>query len=306
MTKKLTATAFQNTKNYIFSNGRSLDQHLFAFHFEAGNAASVLAALAEFQNEDGGFGHGLEPDIRTPASSAIATSLALGILRKVDASAETEMVRRAVEYLLGNFNAEKKVWVIVPPAVEDAPHAPWWTYETLGFGGFIINPFAALVGHLNHYAKLVPSDFLAEITAVALSRLKENATNLGMFDFFCYQIMAKSTNIAAAQRSEIQSTLIDAAAKLVETDPQKWTDYVAMPLDVVSAPDSSLVTAVAPQAVQANLDYLVQTQLPDGSWPIPWSWEFIDAAAWAQAEKDWKSHIAVRNLMILRAFDRIE
>ena len=45
------------------------------------------------------------------------------------------MVQRAVGYLLNTFDHEELRWEIVSPAVEDAPHAPWWTYgESAGRG----------------------------------------------------------------------------------------------------------------------------------------------------------------------------
>ena len=53
------------------------------------------------------------------------------------------------------------------------------------------------------------------------------------------------------------------------------------------------------------VDYLIAQQLADGSWPLAWSWDFVDAGAWAQAEKDWKGHLAVANLRLLGAFNRL-
>ena len=301
----LTRQAFDKAKAYIFSHGRSLDQQLFTHHFEGGEAAPVLTALAHFQNEDGGFGHGLEPDVRTPASSAIATSQAFAILRAVGATGKDEMVKQAVAYCIDSYDAEKQVWLIVPPAVEDAPHAPWWTFATLGFGGFLANPFASIVGHLNYYAVLVPPDFLAEVTAVALQRLQET-TVTDMHDFYCYMGLAEANTLPLPQQEWVRSQLLQAVSGLVTTDPEQWSGYNAKPLDVVLAPDHFLATAVAPQVIQANLDYLITQQLSDGSWPLAWSWEHVDAAAWQQAEQDWKGHIAVSNLQILRAFSRIE
>ena len=73
--KKLTQLAFQRAKNFIMDHGRALDQRRFEFHFEDGSADAVLAALTPYQNDDGGFAHSLEPDIRTPFSSAIVTTV---------------------------------------------------------------------------------------------------------------------------------------------------------------------------------------------------------------------------------------
>ena len=63
--KILTAAAFQRARAFVMEQGRDLDRALLDFHFGDGTPESVLAALAAYQNDDGGFGHGLEPDLRT-------------------------------------------------------------------------------------------------------------------------------------------------------------------------------------------------------------------------------------------------
>ena len=85
--KKLTQSAFQRAKNFIMDHGRALDQRRFEFHFEDGSADAVLAALTPYQNDDGGFAHSLEPDVRTPFSSAIVTTVGFQILREIRAAA---------------------------------------------------------------------------------------------------------------------------------------------------------------------------------------------------------------------------
>ena len=48
-----------------------------------GKGLAVMVALIAFQNPDGGFGHGLEPDTRSPASSGIASSIGSLAIRSV-------------------------------------------------------------------------------------------------------------------------------------------------------------------------------------------------------------------------------
>ena len=68
--KKLSETSFQKARSFIFEHGRILDQRLFEFHFEGRSNEAVLLALKKYQNKDGGFGKALEPDLRSPLSSA--------------------------------------------------------------------------------------------------------------------------------------------------------------------------------------------------------------------------------------------
>jgi hypothetical protein len=57
--------------------GRDIDRACFACHFGQGTQEELLGILARYQNSDGGFGHGLEPDIGAPDSNPFATELAL-------------------------------------------------------------------------------------------------------------------------------------------------------------------------------------------------------------------------------------
>ncbi|MDE0469318.1 MAG: hypothetical protein OYL97_19875 [Candidatus Poribacteria bacterium] len=118
--KKLTQSAFQRAKNFIMDHGRVLDQRRFEFHFEDGPSDAVLAALTPYQNDDGGFAHSLEPDIRTPFSSAIVTTVGFQILREIQAPASHILVRKGIQYFITTYEESQQVWHIVPPEVDDA------------------------------------------------------------------------------------------------------------------------------------------------------------------------------------------
>lgn len=54
--------SFETARNFIYKNARPLDIARWKYLFENGCREDVLLALAAYQNEDGGFGHALEPD----------------------------------------------------------------------------------------------------------------------------------------------------------------------------------------------------------------------------------------------------
>ena len=56
----------------------------------------------------------------------------------------------------------------------------------------------------------------------------------------------------------------------------------------------------------ANLDYFIDEQQPSGSWAPNWTWDFIDADAWAAADREWRGILTLRKLRTLRAYGRIE
>jgi hypothetical protein len=69
---------------FVCGTGRPLERHRLAAL--CGSPVSpVLDALAPYRNEDGGFGHALEPDVRAPHSEPIAALAALDVLAEVNA-----------------------------------------------------------------------------------------------------------------------------------------------------------------------------------------------------------------------------
>lgn len=111
-------------KEFIFRHGRLLDRQYFLFHFENGPREPVLEALRCYQNTDGGFGHGLEPDVMCPASTAICTEVAMAYL---DGLGVTE----------GKIVDESENWIITSQQEDGSmshpkadvvayPHGSWW------------------------------------------------------------------------------------------------------------------------------------------------------------------------------------
>jgi hypothetical protein len=304
---KFSQAAFERAKNYLYTNGRILDQRRYEYHFEGGSHAAVVEALAAFQNEDGGFGRGLEPDLRTMASSVIATSTAFGILREIGASARKPAVQLGVQYLLDTYDKEKGVWPIIPPEVEDAPHAWWWSYEDSekNFGGFLVNPRAAVAGHLQHYSSLVRPDFLAKVKTAVLEHLNTLLGTISVYDFECYLGLAEADGLPEDEEKQIVKKLAQLLPDSLQTDREKWLSEGGItPLVAAPRPDSVLSDVVDNELVQANLNVEIEAQLEDGSWPLGWDWSPIDQAAWNAAERDWKGYIIVNKLRMFRAYGR--
>jgi hypothetical protein len=307
--KKFSQEAFDKAREYLFAQGRPLDQLRFEYHFEGGGQAAALEALAAFQNEDGGFGRGLEPDLRTEASSVIATSTAFGIMREIGATARKAVVQHGIQYLLDSYQREKGVWPIVPPEVENAPHAWWWSYEDSAenFGGFLVNPRAAIAGHLQHYSSLVRPDFLEGVKTAVLGILSTYTDTIGHHDFDCYLSLAEAHGLPANEKQQIVTRLAQLLESSLDMDPEKWdAGEVFKPLLVAPMPDSVMSDYVADELVQKNLDIEIEAQLPNGSWPLGWDWSPIDQAAWNAAERDWKGSIIVSKLRTFQAYGRLK
>lgn len=58
---------FKEVRNWLYRNGRRLECTLWDYFFENGSREKVLEAIQVYQNEDGGFGQGIEADNWNPA-----------------------------------------------------------------------------------------------------------------------------------------------------------------------------------------------------------------------------------------------
>ncbi len=74
----LSAAAYARARECVAARARPVDQALcsHALDGDDGAAVAMARALGTYQNGDGGYGRGLEPDFRLRASSVLATTVA--------------------------------------------------------------------------------------------------------------------------------------------------------------------------------------------------------------------------------------
>lgn len=305
---KLSRTNQEKAATFIQTRARPLEQARYSHSFQGGSAEDVLAALAEFQNGDGGFGNALEADLRLPESSALATSVGLQILREIQASAENALVQKAIRYLLDTFDAENQVWPITPAAGENAPHAPWWNYSedmAQQWGGFLANPRAEIVGYLHEYAALVPADLRERLTIAVAAHLDETVDDMVMHDLMCYVRLAETTALPGDVRELLLPKLRKAFERLVARSPEQWGDYCLKPLEIIKSPDSPF-THNLDREIELNLDHELEKQQEDGSWAPVWIWGDQFPEAWPRAKLDWSGVLTLDALRLLQRFGRLE
>ena len=304
---KLTRVSQSHAKAFIFEWGRPLEQARYLFHFEDGPASSILTELAQFQNPDGGFGHALEPDMRLPQSSVLATIVAMQILGEINATSQEPIVQAAIRYLLDSYEIDTKVWPIIPRHNNDFPHAPWWHDDgniRYNFGQFRANPRAEIVGHLFSYHDLVPDGLAEELAHEIIAHLHTYPDKVGMHDLACYVATAENPAIPVGLRDQLLPKLKRALLATVETDPAQWGDYTPKPLAYIHTPHSPFAPLM-PQATSANLDDVIVRQGADGSWQPTWSWGEHYPQDWTQAKREWASILTLNTLKQLKAFDRL-
>jgi hypothetical protein len=304
----LKQTAFTRARNFLAEHARPLEAARARFHFESAPAEDVLDALADYQNPDGGFGNSLEPDLRTPASSALATMHAFEYLRELGGDnlpAALELARPAVAYLLNTFNTQEQVWRIIPFEAAGSPHAPWWVQDSLSetFHAFVLNPTANLLGALYDFRELVPPDFLAALSERILTRLRQNP-EVSESEFSAAVRLSESPALPPELRDALLPELLRLLPSAVETNPAKWPEYTLRPLQVASHPTSPFYAPLQADVME-NFAYDERIQNEDGSWSPNWSWFGLFPDAWEQARQEWMGVITLEKLLAFKAYDNI-
>ncbi|WFA08797.1 hypothetical protein [Tissierella sp. Yu-01] len=304
--KILSKELFNEINTFMSTEARQLEKTLFNFYFNKASIDDILDSLELYQNPDGGFGQGLEPDFKLKDSSPMATSIGLRYLSKIDNSHRAQdMISKAIRYLEITFDSNRNGWFSVPSNVNDYPHASWWKFKE-DINMTVIdyswgNPTAELIGYLYKYRK-----YLEKIEIESLMNFSINYfNNLKEFksehEIFCFIRM--SNTIDDIYSSKIESTLRLAINKLVNVDENDWTNYVPTPLKFIEI-DSKNYFGIDKKHIEQNLDYLI-TNFEDNGKILPtWEWDnYLDV--WDNAKIEWIGILTLEAMLSLLKFNRI-
>jgi hypothetical protein len=133
--------SLDRAREFVYQHGVLWERALFAYLFEGGPRERVIRCLALYQNEDGGWAHALEHDIRTPASHAVAAEYALGVMAEYGL-AEPDLVARTAAWCEAN-QAETGEFPL-GESFHRYPRAVWWQEMTVYPPDAITGRLAAL------------------------------------------------------------------------------------------------------------------------------------------------------------------
>lgn len=287
---------FAAGRDFILREGRLLERRLFATCFEGAPATGVVDAVKAFRNDDGGFGHGLEPDVRCPASLPVDVEVALQAL--VTAKATDRALARSVCDYLAKVAAAAAHDGAVPPAfpvIEDFPRAAHWSDWTYEAG---LNPTAGLVGLLTQLG--VEHPWVDEATAYCWAELERaelpaEAHALSEVMVFLEQMPANERSSAAAAR--VVAYLASASSWRASADDE---GYGLSPLSIAPLAGSRWRPLFDEKVLAAHLDRVQRDQQSDGGWPITW-----DPPSEA-ATLEWRGIVTLGALRTLVSYDRLQ
>jgi len=167
-----------------------------------------------------------------------------------------------------------------------------------------LNPTAELLGCLLDYPDGVPVALVEALIAKVTSHLG-GLSQIVMHDFLCCQRLVESNRLAKATRDSILKDLLRLLPGTVTTDPAQWPGYCLRPIWAAPRPTSPFYPPLQ-AAVEANLDFEIADQLPDGSWPANFSWDNHEPALWPAVLQEWKGVFIIEKMLALKRYGRIK
>ncbi|UYP48537.1 hypothetical protein NEF87_004822 [Candidatus Lokiarchaeum ossiferum] len=307
--KKISPDKMEEISHFFFNSAREIEKAQFKFTFLNGSANSVCKALEQYQNADGGFGHGLEPDFRLPLSSPMATSIGLRILDSLPESPKKrEMISKTSDFLFDSYNPARKGWFAIRSEVNNYPHAPWWKYDP-DINMTIIdknwgNPSAEILAYLLKYKTLI-SPNMHKIIPDCVEKAINNIVNKVEFgsenEIFCYLHLFPILDVE--DQETIRAKLSLAINKLVILDDSQWNRYVPQPLEFFPSPSNERFS-FPEEHISHNLDFLIEKLYKFGHFSPTWNFDY--PSDMKSVPDEWSGQLTLKYLKILKNYGRIE
>jgi hypothetical protein len=277
--------------DFIWRHARLLDRHRFAHLFLGAGPEPVVRTLRAYQNPDGGAGHALEPDVRTPTSQPAAVQHLLEMLAEAGASADP-MVDEAAGFLAAITRPDGGIPFVLPAAM-DHPHAPWWQASDESS----LIQTAANAAALHVLGSRHP--WLEGATAFCWERIEAGRVE-GAYDArFSVAFLDAVPDAARAEAAldALGPRLIDAG--LMALEPDSGAELSFTPVEYSPDPGARSRRLFGADVIEAHLDVLAAEQRDDGGW----AFAFPD---WSPAATlDWRGYVTVDALKVLRANGRL-
>ena len=303
-------TFFEGVQAWMHRNARPLDIARWKLLFENGSRDEVLVELRYYQNQDGGFGHGLEEDCLNPESSPMQTWAATEILYELgNISRENPIVMGVLRYLEDCPYYIEGKWIGTIPSNNDHPHASWWSYSEEMVKAWNWNPTACLAGFVLCYGDKDRKVYkMAEKSAAEAYQWFIGQDKMGsMHETFCfmrlYEYCIRAKVQAPFDMNRFKEQLIKQVSLLIEKNTDIWkTEYVCRPSFFISSRDSFLYKYNSDIA-EKETEYLTGAVNSEGVWNPTWQWSEYPEE-WAVCKRWWQANIAINNVKFLKAFDK--
>jgi len=289
-------------RSFLATHARVLDRRRFETVVADGAAAaasasrSALLALDAYRNPDGGYGWGIEPDLRSAESQPAGALHAFEVL----AEAGPLTSPRAVEICDWAANAALTGGGL-PFAVEvsdPAGCAPFWAgADTAAPSLHITAAVCSMAWRVaRHDTAVAAHPWLAATTEWCLDEIRGLSSPHAIELMYVLHLLDE----LATERTDARDLLERTAATHLPSDATVTVagglaDERLRPLDFSPWPDRPLRELVQDDAVEADLERLRSLQQDDGGWIVDF------ASSSPAAELEWRGYATVGAVAVLRA-----
>lgn len=215
-----------------------------------------------------------------------------------------------LEYLKNGENFDGHFWHNTLKSNNEYPHAPWWHTESVSTCHNNYNPTACLAGFIIRFAARESTLYSigCRIAEEAFEQLMSSERQNDMHTTACYvrlmQYMEEADNSNIFDLPALKTKLCEHVKISITSDIAGWkTSYICRPSQFFNT-TSSIFYADNKDIAEYECEYIVKTQLDDGSWNILWEWSDYPNQ-WAISKNWWKSNGIILNLLYLSGFGRV-
>jgi hypothetical protein len=285
----------ERIQDFMTANARLLDRRRMELALGAGDPEATLTVLAGYRNPDGGFGWGLEPDARAPASQPVAALHAFEVLEEV-APVTSPLAIGLLDWLDAIALPGGAVPFALPGGASPGSAPMWATADTASPS---LHMTAVVLGIAHRVARHDPAVAAHPWLRRATGWAREQIAALdapGHAIAFRYVLQLLDA-LDARDELERLGAHLPASGTMPVAGGQP--DEAMRPLDFSPEPGRSLRALLDPRTIEADLDRLEAEQHDDAGGDGDWThWSAPGALAW----RGWATVRAVR---ILRANGRL-
>jgi hypothetical protein len=284
--------SLQSGTRFIWENARLLERAIFEGNFFNGEPERIIEILRNYQNDDGGFGNALEPDLRCPESQPLFVEFGLRTMYDCNLH-DPDLAMKACEFLSKHASLEKGTPLIFP-SFRRYPHA------THMDGPYSEQPsmerLTSLVGLLAWQG--INHPWLDQ----AVERCIEYITNVRFTDVhtilnaFCLVESLAGRQPVEQLFDKLSNDLFSSSYFCINVPV---TTYCLTPLNFTPTPNAYCRRIFTDIQIEAHLDEMEKQQEEDGGWPIRWE------PPGEMARREWRAYKTVAALSTLRAYGRL-
>jgi hypothetical protein len=287
-------------RGFMAEHARLLDRRRFEVVVDGEPPELALAALSAYRNADGGYGWGLEPDLRSRTSQPGPALHAFEVFEDI-LPARSDAAVELCDWLASASLPDGGVPFALP--LEDpAGTAPFWAEADATTSSLQITSVVA-----ENALRVAAGD-----PRVASHRWLKQATDycIGVIDALDQEPAAMELAFTVRMLDsahEAYPGAVEALGKLKEFIPPTGLLPVTggsegetmKPLDFAPRPDGPARELFSAEVIEADLDRLADGQQDDGGWTVDYA-SYSPAAA-----LEWRGHATVRAVTTLKKNGRL-